>query len=246
MKKNYTTVFSAYLIKWRLLILVVFSILTSNELLARSTFVADPPCNPYSTLPCNQLTVSLPFSLTFNGGVVNSIADKNGIGTGFTMVNTYSGTRLSADGSVVETGVPGYVPANLTVSSGTLKIITNKGIASTTSNNQLNSLGVRVDSRAKLQLDVTLINPYTGSQFEQGGLWFGISDKTFIKLVVNGSKVELRKEINDVSTTSDQRITGTINNLNTQTLRLRLVIDPTTNTADEINFSLIQQYIEKI
>lgn len=233
MKKKYTINAFAYSNKWRLLILAVLSVLSSNTYsIAKSAVVADPPCSPYSTLPCNQLSVPLPYALSFNSSVANTIADKDGLGTGFTMVDTYTGTRLSADGSPANAGVPGYVPGNLTLSSGTLKIISNKGIASTTSNNQLNSLGVRVDSRSKLQIDVTLINPYNGTQFEQGGLWFGLSDKTFVKLVVNANKVEMRKELNDVSTTSDQRITGTINNLNTQTVRLRLVIDPTTNTAE--------------
>ncbi|QNF31476.1 choice-of-anchor D domain-containing protein [Adhaeribacter swui] len=232
MKMNYTTELFAHFNKLKPLLVFIVFLLIGNINLQAKIVVADPPCNPYSTLPCNQLSVALPFSLTFNNSVVNSITDKNGIGTGFTMVDTYTGSRLTADGSVSNANVPGYVPANLSVSSGTLKIVTNKGIASTNSNNQLNTLGVRVDSRSKLQLDVNIINPYVGSQYEQGGLWFGLSDKTFIKIVVNGSKIEMRKELNDVSVTSDQRITGTINNLNTQTVRLRLVIDPVTNTAE--------------
>ena len=233
MKNNYTFNAIAHLTKWQLFILAVLLVLSSNiVLLAKSTVVADPPCSPYSTLPCNQLSVTLPFSLSFNSSLVNTIADKDGIGTGFTMVDTYTGTRLAADGSPTNAGVPGYVPANLSLDAGILKIITKKGIASTTSNNQLNTLGVRVDSRSKLQIDVTIINPYNGSLFEQGGLWFGLSDKTFVKLVVTGNKVELRKELNDVSTTSDNQITGTISNLNTQTVQLRLIIDPVTNTAE--------------
>ncbi|RDC61779.1 malectin domain-containing carbohydrate-binding protein [Adhaeribacter pallidiroseus] len=233
MKKNYTINSFAYSTKWRLLFLAFVSVLSSNtHLLAKSAVIADPPCSPYSTLPCNQLTVTLPYSLSFNNSVANTIADKGGLGTGFTMVDTYTGTRLSADGSPANASIPGYVPANLTLSSGTLKIVTNKGIASTTSNNQQNTLGVRVDSRSKLQIDVALVNPYNGTQFEQGGLWVGLNDKTFVKLVVNANKVEMRKELNDVSTTSDQRITGIINNLNSQTVRLRLVIDPSTNTAE--------------
>ncbi|WP_242929602.1 DUF1349 domain-containing protein, partial [Pontibacter vulgaris] len=106
-----------------------------------------------------------------------------------------------------------------------------KGIASTTSNNQINSLGVKVDSRNRLQAEVTLVNPYYGTAYQQGGLWLGLSDKTFVKLVVMGNKVQLLREVNDVSGTSDQRITAAISGLNNQTVRLRLVVDPSTNQA---------------
>ncbi|WP_242929563.1 malectin domain-containing carbohydrate-binding protein, partial [Pontibacter vulgaris] len=107
----------------------------------------------------------------------------------------------------------------------------NKGIASTTSNNQINSLGVKVDSRNRLQAEVTLVNPYYGTAYQQGGLWLGLNDKTYLKLVVVGNKIELRREVNDVSGTSDQRITAAISGLNNQTVRLRLVVDPATSQA---------------
>ncbi|WP_158267496.1 malectin domain-containing carbohydrate-binding protein [Adhaeribacter arboris] len=174
----------------------------------------------------------MPFSLTFNSSVANSITDKVGAGTGFTMVDTYSGTRNPADGSPSNASIPGYEPSKLTVSSGTLKILSSKGIASTTSNNQLNSLAVRVDSKNKLQVDVTILNPYKGTNFEQGGLWFGLSDKTFVKLVATGNQIEMRREFNDVSSTTDQRTTTVISNLNTQTVRLRLVVSPASNTIE--------------
>ncbi|WP_242929564.1 hypothetical protein, partial [Pontibacter vulgaris] len=112
-------------------------------------------CPPVSTLPCDQVQVALPFNLSFSAGVAGTLADKNGSGTGFTMVDAYSGTRHAEDGSPSNAEVPGYEPSKLTLSSGTLKLVTNKGIASTTSNNQINSLGVKVDSRNRLQAEVT-------------------------------------------------------------------------------------------
>ncbi|MFT2011395.1 kelch repeat-containing protein [Pontibacter sp. 13R65] len=188
-------------------------------------------CPPISTLPCAGLEVSLPYSLNFSSSIAGTLADKNGVGTGFTLADAYSGTRLAADGSPTNTTAPGYEPSKLTVASGRLQVITNQGIASTTSNNQLNALGVKVNSRTKITAEVNLINPFNGTAFQQGGLWFGLNDKTFVKLVVVGNKVEMRREMNDVSTTADQRITGSVTGINTSTVRLKLVIDPDANTA---------------
>ncbi|MCU7550621.1 cadherin domain-containing protein [Chitinophagaceae bacterium LB-8] len=195
-------------------------------------------CPPISTLPCGNVQVSLPVSLSFSSSVAGTITDKNGAGTGFTMVDAYSGTRLTQDGTPSNSSVPGYEAAQLTLGSGRLQILTNKGIAYLTNNNQINALGVKVDSRGLLRLETTLINPFNGTSSQQGGLWFGLGDKTFVKLSVSANKVELRRELNDLSSTvsgtsnPDQRITGTIANLNTMIVRLRLVVDPTANTAE--------------
>ena len=189
-------------------------------------------CSPLSTLPCSQLPVSLPYSLSFDAPVANTLTDQNNQGTGFTLAVPYSGTRLTEDGTPSNTSVPGYEPAKLTLTNGNLQLVTNKGIGFTTNNNQLNTLAVQVDSRNKLQIETTLINPYNGTGAQQGGVWVGLSDKTYIKLVIAANKVEMRREINDASGSGDRRITGTIIGLNTQTVRLRLVIDPATKTAE--------------
>ncbi len=191
-------------------------------------------CPPLSTLPCDQLSVPLPFSLSFSSGVANSLLDKNGLGTGFKLADAYSGTRSSADGTPTNINVRGYEAAKLTVTGGHLQIVSSKGIASTTSNNQINALGVQVNSRIKLQIETTLINPHYGTSFQQAGIWFGLNDKTYVKLVATDNKVEMRREINDAAGTSssDQRVTATITGLNTKTVRLRLIIDPATNTIE--------------
>ncbi|MDB5060216.1 MAG: hypothetical protein JWP67_59 [Mucilaginibacter sp.] len=215
---------------------------TNNKFLINNTHylnvkMAADTCTPVSTLSCAAIKVTLPFTLNFNADVSGTILDKNGLGTGFTTVNTYSGSRLSADGQPTNTSVPGYVPSKITVTGGQLQLVTNKGIDYLTNNNQLNILGVQLKPTAKLQLEVKIINPYNGTQSQQAGLWYGLNDKTFIKLTVAGNKVELRKELNDVSSTTagtsnpDQRVTGVISGLNNQTVRLRMVVDSTTNTV---------------
>lgn len=208
-------------------------------IIASKTHTTQPDtCNPISTLPCTQVKVALPFSLSFDAPADATILDKNGLGTGFRTVNTYSGTRLAADGQSSNPGVPGYEPSKITLAAGRLQIVANKGIDYLKNNNQLNLLGVQIQSGGKLQLDVKVINPYNGTQSQQAGIWFGLNDKCYIKLGITGNKVELRKEYNDVSSTvtgstnPDQRITGVISGLNATTVSLRLVIDSVSQTAE--------------
>ncbi|MGF7042574.1 malectin domain-containing carbohydrate-binding protein [Mucilaginibacter lappiensis] len=199
---------------------------------------AQDGCSPLSTLPCTSLQVTLPYNLSFNAPVSNTITDKNGQGTGFTTVNNYSGTRLAVDGQPSNSLVPGYEPSKITLTGGQLQLVSNKGIDFLTNNNQLNILGVKVATDKKLQIDVKVINPANGTLSQQAGIWYGLNDKTYVKLNISGNKVELRKELNDVSSAvagtanPDQRITAVISGLNTQTVSLRLVIDPATNTAE--------------
>ena len=195
-------------------------------------------CDHVSTLPCSAIKVNLPYNLSFNAVVSNSITDKNGLGTGFTTVNNYSGVRLAADGQPSNTQVPGYERSKITLTAGRLQLVSNKGIDFLTSNNQLNVLGVKISTVKKLQLEVKVMNPYNGTQSQQAGLWYGLNDKNYVKLNINGNKVELRKELNDVSSNAtgnanpDQRITAAISGLNTKTVTLRLVIDPAAHTAE--------------
>ncbi|WP_162996376.1 Ig-like domain-containing protein [Mucilaginibacter celer] len=180
----------------------------------------------------------MPFNLTFNSPVPGSINDKTGGGTGFTTVNNYSGTRLPADGIPSNLAVPGYEASKIALSNGRIQITTNKGIDYQGNNNQLNVLGVKITRFGKLQIDVKVINPYNGTSSQQAGIWYGLNDKTFIKLDINGNKVELRKELNDITSAAagnanpDQRVTGTISGLNTKTVTLRLIIDSAAHTAE--------------
>ncbi|QRQ99883.1 malectin domain-containing carbohydrate-binding protein [Dyadobacter sandarakinus] len=193
-------------------------------------------CSPISTLPCDQVNVTLPFAITFDGQE-GGVLDKSNVATGFTMIDAYTGTRLTEDGTATSS-VIGYEPSKLTIANGRLTIVANKGIGFATGNNQINALGVGFPASGKLVIETTVINPFNGTSSQQGGLWFGLNDKTFIKLAVTGNKVEMRKELNDVSSTTattanpDQRITDVISGLNNQTVRLRLVADLSKNTLE--------------
>ncbi|MXV51301.1 hypothetical protein GS399_10005 [Pedobacter sp. HMF7647] len=175
--------------------------------------------------------------MSYNTSVTNSVNDKNGVGTGFTTINSSSASRMPVDGSPSIPSLPGYEPSRITIAGGRLQILAAKGIDYLQNNNQINTLGVQINAAGKLQLEVDIINPYNGTQSQQAGLWYGLSDKTFIKLDIYGNKVELRKEFNDVSSVvatnnPDQRVTQAITGLNTKTVRLRMVIDSVAQTAE--------------
>ncbi|QRQ99446.1 OmpL47-type beta-barrel domain-containing protein [Dyadobacter sandarakinus] len=195
-------------------------------------------CVPVSPLACSATYAAYPFALSFDAGVPATVTDKAGNGTGFLTINSLSGTRTSEDGQPTIPSLPGYEPSKITLTGGRLQIVASKGIDYLANNNQINVLGVKVRTGKKIQLDVQLINPVNAAQAQQGGLWFGLHDKTFIKLGVTGNKVELRKELNDVSSNisglanPDQRRTETITGLNTKTVSLRMVIDSAANTVE--------------
>ncbi|MDO1446915.1 malectin domain-containing carbohydrate-binding protein [Rhodocytophaga aerolata] len=184
-------------------------------------------CNPLSTLPCADLQVSLPFSLDFTGSE-GKLAN-----TGFTMVDPPSSIAPSTSNPV-----PGFDPGKLSFEAGKLKIVTYSGIASSTNNNQMNTLGVKFSTTQSFTMQTTVVNPFTGTAYQQAGIWVGLHDKTFVKLVVINGKVEMRKELNDVSSglsdtsNPDQRITAAISGLSSSSVRLRLVVNTVSNTAE--------------
>ena len=184
-------------------------------------------CSPISSLPCEQVQVSLPFNLSFSG------AEGGLANTGFRMAQAPSSIPATSTNPV-----PGLKASNISFQNGYLRITTTSGIAHLTQNNQMNALGVKFPTSQKFTLETTLVNPNTGTAHQQAGLWFGLSDKTYIKLVVVNSKIEMRREINDASSSSttttntDVRTTGTVTNVSAQILRLRVVVDPAINTIE--------------
>ncbi len=205
-----------------------------SECTTGSTPVPEPvvPCSPTSTLACSTIQVGLPFNLTFDQPLANSLLDKSNQGIGFTMAGAYSGTRLSVDGMASNSNVPGYEASQLTLGSGQLQILSNKGISYLSNNNQLNTLGVKFDSQNSYQVETDVINPFYGTSAQQGGIWIGQNDQTFLKLVAVGGRLEFRKELNDASGTEDVKVTDVIAGLDTKTVKLRVVVDPATNTAE--------------
>ena len=195
-------------------------------------------CAPISPLLCDDIAVSLPFSLTFNGNEGN-IEDNSGVGTGFTMVDAPSVPLTTPSNPQL----PGYEPSKLSVANGNLTITTTKGIqyvkpsTSSETNSQVNALGVGVDASGKLRLETTLtdLSFPSNNQYQQAGIWFGLDEDNYAKLAVlnNGNAqafVQLAREENAVFTNDDQINTPAFA-ANGKDIHLILELDATTRQA---------------
>jgi large repetitive protein len=133
------------------------------------------PNTDCSPLNCTDVRVAAPYTLDFSqdhGG----LRAGNGVGTGFTWVDKPTG------------GGTGFIPANLEVdtAAGVLKITTTAGGATGSNNNQDNALGVGIAAADQVSiLDTTLVNlPTLAPNFQQAGLWYGIDNDNYLKVVV--------------------------------------------------------------
>ncbi|MDN3688840.1 PKD domain-containing protein [Cyclobacterium jeungdonense] len=193
------------------------------------------PCSPWSLLDCNGIPKALPLRLEFDG-TDGGLEDGSGVGTGFTMVDPHSESRLAADLPVTYPEVIGYEPSKIAVNGGNLRLTASKGIAylnpgqSGNTNTQVNSLGVGIaDLSQPLVIETQLLGIATGGNSAQSGIWFGLDEDNFVKLNVNANNVELRKELNALSvngTDSPDQIQVTDVGVNGQNVTLRMVVDP--------------------
>jgi hypothetical protein len=140
----------------------------------------DPACNEaavVSTLPCSAWAVTAPFIDAFDGSEPG-LADATGRSTGFSVVLS------TATGK-------GYVPGNLELDTarGELAVTTSSGIAQVTGNSQENALGVNIAlPRGIFRIEATIVSPPAGSgAYEQAGIWFGISQQNYLKLVLQSA-----------------------------------------------------------
>jgi N-acetylneuraminic acid mutarotase len=175
-----------------------------------------------SPLSCSEVMVTAPYGLDFSADA-GKLADANGVGTGFTMVDP-------------PTNGVGYHPENLAISTaapGTLGITTDKGIAWKDENSQQNALGVGIRAGRTMLLKTTLIRPPTGTgKYEQAGLWWGNDENFYVKLVVRskpkttgvGTDLQLALEVNAAE--SKSIFTPELPNLENSTVGLSLRADP--------------------
>ena len=215
---------------------------------------------------------SLSFDVDHGG--LGSGAGGTGTGTGFTMVDPPSARGFSTGGSgdphdltgtpgvdaftVFSNDVLGYEPGRLTVTtsgSGTLRISATKGIqfrdpsVSTNTNSLINALGVGVAAAGRtIRIETSVINAFSGSiptsSSQQGGLWFGLNEDNYAKLVVfsTGSggtggqcKIQLAVEryVDTPASTApvESNTASTTLPCSTSTVHLSLLLNPTTNMA---------------
>ena len=222
--------------------------LSSSETVALS--VATAPvvgCAPISILPCEEIGVALPVKFSFNGDE-NGIYDRNGQGIGFTMVDAPTNNLFPA--TPANPSVPGMQPELLTVVGGKLVVRSTKGInyqkppTSSQNNSQVNALGVGIVAPAtsfalSVDLDQPTFDASGGNNSQQGGLWYGLGEDNYIKLVAiksgNGlQRVQLMVETSDPSDGSQVVITSLTTEEFASTasvLRLEMVLDPAGRTV---------------
>jgi hypothetical protein len=188
-----------------------------------SGLAAFAQCPDISTLNCNQLKVSTPYTLTFNGS-------EGGMGnTGFTMVD-----RPTNGGGTVP-NAKGYDPTRITINSGLLSITTTNGLAINNVNSQINALGVALEPSSTHNIEITtkLVNlpTITNGTFEQAGIWFGIDERNYIKLDVTSRDANLSHDVEMVYefNNSNTNTGSAVNNVVAAggSIILRMLINPT-------------------
>ncbi len=197
-------------------------------------------CGNISPTPitCPQVVVGIPYQLNFDG-TEGGIIDKNGVGTGFTMVDPHTAARLANALPVSNAATPGYEPSKIEITGGNLELLSSQGLAylrppaGSNNNTQVNTLGVglQVQNRRFL-IESTLINPATGLGFAQTGIWYGLNEDNFIKIdVFNNNSIEMRIEQNGLSNnTVANHIQVTGLPIAGNNVRLRLEVNNSTPT----------------
>lgn len=212
-------------------------------------------CTNISTGDCADVIVPLPHQNNFTG-TEGIILDGGGINkTGFTMVQypTNATRDVNDPATVYDANVRGYEPSRLTVNAGNLDILSTRGWALTTGtgrNAQLNTLGVGFQpNNEDFNIETAIISPSfpNTSADNNTGIWFGISDGTFLKLVISSNIVEFRRELSNASTNSYTNISpsttvqsgangfrNTTLTFTGQTIYLRLAVSNTENKDNTI------------
>jgi hypothetical protein len=170
--------------------------------------------------------------------------------------------RLSTDGTPTYADAPGYEPSNLAVSGGQLAITSTPGIqyaqnsgTGTTSsdvNSQINAMGVGASITSPTTIETTIdgldFSVTSGINAEQAGLWFGLDEDNYIKLVVakdgaDSGALELAVEDKPAgsdeltfTTSKDLGTPPSISALSSSSLTLRMALDP---AAGEVTASYL-------
>ncbi|WP_194977129.1 DUF5018 domain-containing protein, partial [Aquiflexum lacus] len=201
------------------------------------------PCGNISLLDCDQIEKSLPVNLDFT-----SIGD--GLSeSGFTMYLEQS--KFMTPYSELTS----YDPTRILRNSDGLSITSTRGIFfsqqsdqgipnSLNTNTQVNALGVGIKTpERKFSVSSRLVNPdfsvSTGNSAQQAGIWYGLDEDHYVKLVVvknstgNDRRIQLQVENMDNTTQATAFLEINTGNIGSTTgeITLRLEFDPIANTV---------------
>lgn len=207
-------------------------------------------CSPYSVHGCETIRVAVEpeFCLRFPNSGSGGLPDRGGVGTGFTMVDPAS-SQL-ADQPNGHPLVPSYVADLLQIKGGALHVTATKGInfnrpgGVSGFNSLVNGLGVGFNAAGQMEIAVRLVNldfftTITNNQSQQAGIWFGLDEDRYVKLVVfktdnNAGRVQLLSEFPNNQgglTILDHKMNTDLADLNTTTLTLVMRIDQAAGTV---------------
>ncbi len=191
---------------------------------------------------CTQIRVPLPYRLDFDADA-GHLLDQDGEGTGFTYIQPASNTTAYQADKV-----------DLDRAAGVLHLTTTPGIAYLANNNQANALGVGFAGPNQIaRISTQLNHPAKGAgKYEQAGLWFGVNEDNYVKLVYNSYPnnpvVEFVYEKNGALVKSTNKVVG---DLSSSLLTLALVADPSTGLVTAsyaidggVSTTLIAQEVE--
>jgi hypothetical protein len=199
-------------------------------------------CGTISSANCPDVVVGIPYNLTFTGnegGLLANNASNNQ--TGFTMVLPHSAPRASDDAPASynppSQPIQAYERAKLNITGGNLVMTANKGRAGLAQNNQVNSLGVGLQSdNQSFVIQTTLQNPTFAAGQRQAGLWYGLDEDNYVRLVVKEpsnatAHIVFRIERNGVSAVgTDSLRSVNLGIINTQNIQLKLLVNNTGTT----------------
>jgi glucose/arabinose dehydrogenase/N-acetylneuraminic acid mutarotase len=176
-------------------------------------------CSFISPLECSDVLQRPPYHLDF-GSDAGMLPDRNGVGTGFTMIDP-------------PTVGDGFVPAKLEIdtNSGKLKVATTAGLASGSSNSQTNALGIGIDAPDQVSVLTTTLTdiPAGTGKYEQAGLWFGNDEDNHVKLIVrSGPTGTTVQGILEVAGAQKNSLISPVLDLAGKALTLTLRADPIT------------------
>lgn len=187
-------------------------------------------CQGYSSLTCTEMVKPLPLHLRFDGND-GGLPDKNGAGMGFTMALEASGgpnaQDTAYDASACITGLKTSLLEVQPTGASTGKLIMSAGNGKNyqAANDHVNHLGVGLNVHDKRIYIETSIedNPVT-QNWAQMGLWYGLDEDNYAKLIISKFRVQLVVEKDTFSTQIRQ---AEISDYTTEGIRLILEVDNT-------------------
>lgn len=202
--------------------LTISSSIFGAKVLPLSLVINEVNSDACAPVICSEIRVSLPYKLDFSADT-GHLKDKSGQGTGFTYLMPATNTTA-------------YEPFNIDMSAsdGLLRLTTTNGIMHLNNNNQTNNLGVGFAAPNQIaKISALLVNPPAGTgNYEQAGLWFGVDEDNYVKLIYsshpNGPVVEALYEQNGVMIKSNAKAVG---NLSNSKLLLELITNPSQGTV---------------